>query len=196
MTYPQARARITVYFLMAWALRVATVVILLTAAAKGVVALNGAQGCGPAQRLCNSLQNGIADVVNSPFFPAQVWLWLPDVPPQFWYLALLSPVGMCAAFLLLLTFFWDRERRNLSAALREALAKARVDSFAQQTSSQNVGPMKAGRDINIGKIEQTINNNPEIKKWDSSFVKSPTGQVTIAAIGGLLSILLGKWFAN
>jgi hypothetical protein len=163
---------------------------------KGFVALNQAQGCGPAQHLCDALQNGIADVVNSPFFPSRIWLWLPDVPPQFWYLALLSPVGLCAAFFLLFTFFLDHERRNLSAALKEALAKARVDRFNQQTNSQSVGSMKAGRDIKIEKIEQTINNSPELRNWDSSFVKSPVGQIIIAAVGGFLSFLLGKLFSS
>ena len=158
--------------LLAWALRVATVVILLTAIAKGFITLNGAQGCGPAQQLCNVLQSGILDVVNYPFFPTRIWFWLPNAPPQLWYLALLSPIGLCAAFLLLFTFFLDRERRNLAAALEEALARARVDRFHQQTNSQSVGSMKAGRDMKIEKIEQTINNNPEIKNWDGSFIRN------------------------
>ena len=80
--------------------------IVFTAAAKGFVALIEAQGCGPAQHLCNSLQKGIADVVNSDFFPTCIWLWLPDAPPQFRYLALLSPVGLCAAFFRCLASFW------------------------------------------------------------------------------------------
>lgn len=196
MTYSQARIRITVYFLLGWVLRVATVVVLFTAAAKGFVALNGTQGCGPVQQVCNSLQNGIAYVVDYRFFPTRIWSWLPDVPPQFWYLALLSPAGLCAAFFLLFSFFLDRQRYNLSAALKEALARARVDRFNPQPISQSIGPMNAGRDIKIEKIEQTINNNPEIKNWDSSFVKSPTGQIIIAAIGGFVSTLLGKWFVS
>ena len=140
------------------------------------------------------LQSGILNVVNSPFFPTRIWFWLPDAPPEFWYLALLSPIGLCAAFFLLFTFFLDSERRNLATALKDALARARVGRFNQQTNAQSVGSMNAGRDIRIDKIEQTINNSPEIKNWDNSFVKSPLGQIIIAAVGGLLAILLGKFF--
>ena len=82
------------------------------------------------------------------------------------------------------------------AALKEALARARVDRFNPQPISQSIGPMDAGRDIKTEKIEQTINNNTEIKNWDSSFIKSPIGQIIIAAIGGFLSVLLGKWFGS
>lgn len=193
MTYHQARIRITVYFLLAWALRVATVVILFTTAAKGFVALNGAQGCGPAQHLCDSLQNGIADVVNSPFFPTRIWLWLPDVPPQVWYLALLSPVGLCAAFFLLFTFFLDHERRNLSAALKEALAKARVNRFNQQTSSQSVGSMKAGRDIKIEKIEQTL---IIILKSKTGIVASSKAQLGKSSLLRLAAFCQSYWVSG
>lgn len=194
MTNNQARFRIAAYLLLAWVLWVSTGVILLTAVAKGFIALNGVQGCGPAQGFCNALQSGILNVVNNPFFPTRIWFWLPDAPPQFWYLALLSPVGLCAAFFMLFSFFLDRERHNLSTALKEVLAKARVNRFNQQTNSQSVGSMQAGRDLKIGKIEQTIHNNPEIRNWDSHFFKSPVGQIIIAAVGGFLSILLGNFF--
>lgn len=128
MTYNQARFRIGVYFLLALVLRVGTVLILLTAAARGVYALNQAHDCGVFfQLLCNLLQNVIAFAVNNRFLPTWIWLWLPNVAPEFWYLALLSSVGLCAAFFLLFTFFLDHERRNLSAALKEVMARARVE---------------------------------------------------------------------
>ena len=192
MTYNQARFRVGVYFLLSWILRIATGIILLTAVAKGFVVLNETQGCGPAQLACNSLQNGIASLVSNVFFLSWIWLGLPDFPPQFWYFALLSSFGLCAVFFLLFTFFLDRMRHNLSTALERALAEARVRRFNQESYSQSVGSMKAGRDINIGKIEQNINSNPEIKNWDSSFFRSPTGQIIVAAAGGILSLLFGK----
>lgn len=192
MTYNQARFRIGVYLMLSWALRIAAGVILLTAAAKGFVTLNEAQGCGPFQRACASLQNGIASLVNNVFFLTWVWLRLPSVPPRFWYLALFSSLGLCAIFLLLFTLFLDGVRHNLSTALKEALAEARVRRFDQQSYSQSVGSIMAGRDINIGNIEQNINRNPRIKNWDDSLFRSPMGQIIIAAIGCFLAFLVGK----
>ena len=192
MTYNHARLRIVVYFLLSWVLRIATIVILLTAAAKGFITLNEAQGCGPFQSACNSLQGGIAFLVNNLFFLTWIWLRLPNAPPQFWYLSLFSSIGLCAVFFLLFTIFLDTERRNLSTALSAALAKARVKRFDQESYSQSIGSMRAGRDINVGKVEQVINRSPEIRNWDSNFFKSPMGQIIIAAVGGFLSFLLGK----
>lgn len=192
MTYNQARFRISAYFLLSWALRIATGMILLTDAAKGFVVLNETQGCGPFQFACNSLQNGIASLVNNIFFLPWLWMELPNVPLQFWYLALFSSLGLCTIFFLLFTFFLDKARYNLSTALGRAMAEGRVKRFNQESHSQSVGSMKAGRDLNIGKIEQTISDNPEIRKWDSSFFRSPMGQIIIAATGGFLSWLLGR----
>ena len=192
MTYNEARIRIGVYFLLSWVLRIATGMILLTAVAKGFVVLNGTQGCGPLQAPCNSLQNGIASLINNIFFLAWIWLWLPDSPPQLWFLALFSSLGLCAVFFLLFTFFLDKARFNLLAALRRALAQERVRHFNQKSYSQSVGALSAGRDLSIGRIEQNINNDSEIRNWDSNFSKSPLGQVIIAASGGFLSFLLGK----
>lgn len=192
MTYNQARFRIIAYFLLSWAMRIATGMILLTAIAKGFFALNMVQGCGPFQLACNSLQNIIASLVNNIYFLSWIWLGLPNVAPQFWYLALFSSLGLCAIFFLIFTFFLDEARRKLSTALGEALAEARVRRFNQQSYSQSVGSMQAGGDLNIQKIEQIINNNPEIEKWDSNFFESPVGQIIIAAVGGFLTFLLGK----
>ncbi len=101
------------YFLLTWTLRLGTASILLTAAAKGFYALNEEQGCGLFQPICNLIQNFIFSAVDNVFFLAWIWQWLPDVAPSFWYLALLSSSGLCAAFFMLFTFFLDRERQNL-----------------------------------------------------------------------------------
>lgn len=129
MTYNQARFRFGVYFLLSWVLRIAAAIILLTAAAKGFVSLNQTQGCGPLQPVCNSLQNTIASLVNNVFFLAWIWLGLPSAPAQFWYLSLFSSLGFCAMFFVIFAFILDEMRRDLSTALKEVLAEARVRRF-------------------------------------------------------------------
>ena len=84
-------------------------------------------GCGLAQHLCNLLQNAIALAVNNIFSQAG---WLPDAPPDFWWLALFSSVGLCAAFFVVFSLFLNSARRNLQEALKEALHRAELSDLA------------------------------------------------------------------
>ena len=186
MTYNQARVRISVYFLLArLVLPLGTFSILLTAIAKGYQDLLRS-GC-PVP-VCN-LWNGIAWAINNIFFLRWLWMWLPDVPPDSWYLALLSPIGLCLVFFLLFALFMEKQRRDLGAALRAALARDRVERFSRRSNSQFVGPIQTVGNVSV---EQTINNNLEIRDWDKSFSKSPLGQMIIAVVGGFLVLLAGK----
>jgi hypothetical protein len=186
MTYNQARLRIGVYFLLAWVLLLATLSIVFMAVAKAVYFL--VKDC--SLFVCGPIQNGIAYAVNNVFFLGWLWEWLPEVPPDLWYLALFNSIGLSAIFFFPFSLFLQRKRRDLAAALREALARARVEAFRpKSTTSQSVGPIQAGGNVTV---EQTINNNPEIRDWDKSFSKSPLGQIVIAAAGGFLAWLAGK----
>jgi hypothetical protein len=188
MTYNQARVRISVYwFLAGVVLPLGTFSIVLTALAKG--AYSDIVGSGCSSRFCVLIQNAIAFTVNDIFFLGWWWVRLGDVPFDSWYLALLSPIGLCAAYLLPLSLFFRQQWRDLRAALREARHRARVESFNPKSNSQLVGPIQAGGNVSV---EQTINNNPEIRDWDKSFSKSPLGQIIIAVVGGLLVLLAGK----
>ena len=88
--------------------------------------------------------------------------------PNSWYLALLSPIGLCPVFFLLFALFMEKQRRDLGAALRTALARDRVERFNRKSNSQFVGPIQAVGNVSV---EQTINNNPEIRDWDKAFPK-------------------------
>jgi hypothetical protein len=187
MTYNQARVRISVYFLLArLVLPLGTFSILLTAIAKGLYQDLLRSGCPVL--FCN-LWNGIAWGINNTFFLRWLWVWLPDVPPDSWYLALLSPIGLCLVFFLLFALFMEKQRRDLRAALRDARHRDRVESFNPKSNSQFVGSIQAGGNVSV---EQTLNNNPEIRDWDKSFSKSPLGQIIIAVVGGFLVLLAGK----
>src|SRR5215469_10303632 len=100
MTYNQARVRISVYFLLAWlVLPLGAFSIVLTAFAKGVYSGIVESGC--SFPFCGLIRNAIAFTVNHIFFLGWWWVSLPDVRLNSWYLALLSPIGLCAAFLLI-----------------------------------------------------------------------------------------------
>ena len=139
-----------------------------------------------------SIHDRIADAFNSSVFLLSIWYWLPDVPSEFWYLQLVSSAGLCAAFFMLFTFLLDHWRRDLSAVLKEAVFHMRVARFNPSYNSQSVSAIQAGGHVSI---EQTI-NHPDIRDWDSSFTKSPIGQIIIAASGGFLAFLLGKLFGG
>jgi hypothetical protein len=188
MTYSEARVRIGVYWLLAWVLRLGTALILFTAIAKAIYALSEKLNC------CSAIHNNIASAFNSSVFLLTIWHWLPDdVPPEFWYLQLVSSAGLCAAFFMLFTFLLDHWRRDLSAVLKEAIFRMRVARFNSRSTSQLVSAIQAGGDVSI---EQTFTNSPDLRGWDSSFTKSPIGQIIIAACGGFLSFLLGKLFGG
>jgi hypothetical protein len=193
MTYNQARVRIGVYFVLAWVVPpLGSFSILLTALAKGwYVDILRSGGC--SSQFCGLIQNTIAAVVNNTFFLRWWWEWLPVVSFDSWYLALLSPIGVFAAFLPLLALFFRRQWSDLRAALRDARHRARVANFNPKSNSQVVGPIQAGGNVNV---EQTIKNNPEVRDWDKSFYKSPLGQIFIAAAAGLLVLLAGKLISS
>jgi hypothetical protein len=141
MTYSEARIRIGVYWSLAWVLRIGTALILFTVFAKAIYGLSADLGCG---RPCYAIPASIADLFNSNIWLLRIWYWLPDVPPEFWYLQLVSSAGLCAAFFMLFTFLLDHWRHDLSAVLKEAVFRMRVAGFSQSPNSQSVSAIQAG----------------------------------------------------
>jgi len=195
MTFREARFRVAVYFLVDWALRIISVSILITALAKGFYSSLVDTSCFILTGLCNFFQSLIVLVVNNcPFF-GLLWMWLPDVPPGYWFLALVSGAGLCALFFFFFSFYLGSKRRKLRTALVEAEHSTRADSLVPRQSpqffrnEQSVRDVQAGRDV---RIEQTINNYPPLHDWDKRVSNSPLGQILIAAVGGVLAILTGE----
>jgi hypothetical protein len=193
MTREEAQLRVAIYFILDWVLRLISASILVIASAKGVLGIVD-NGCGPFTNLCFAIHGGIAYVVdNCPFL---LWLWfqaLPEVPPQNWYLALLSPAGFCALFFFLFSFWLARKRKKLSLAIAEADHESRVERLRVRRNAQNASHLQAGRDITVS---QVIKEDHKISDWDKSFSNSPTVQIIIAAVGGIISLLVGKWIGN
>jgi hypothetical protein len=193
MTRQDARFRVVVYLVFDWALRLISGSILVIAAAKGLLSIVD-NDCGPLTNLCSAIHSGIAYVVdNCPFL---LWLWfhaLPEAPPQYWFLALLSPAGFCAFFFFLWTFWLERKRKKLSLAIGQADHENQVERLRERRNAQNVSHLDAGRDISVS---QVINESPQIRDWDKKFSNRSIGQIIIAAAGGAISFLFGKWIGN
>lgn len=193
MTRQDARFRVVIYFVLDWALRLISASILAIAATKGLLGIVD-NGYSPFTNLCSAIHSGIAYVVdNCPFL---LWLWfqaLPEAPPQYWYLALLSPAGFCALFFFLFSFWLERKRKKLSLAIAQADHENQVERLRERRNAQNVSRLRAGHDISVS---QVINESPQIRDWDQNFFNSPIGQIIIAAAGGIISFLFGKWIGS
>ena len=193
MTRQEARLRVVIYFVLDWALRLVSASILVIAAAKGLLGIVN-NGCGPFTNLCSAIRNGISYVVdNCPFL---LWLWfqaLPEAPPQYWYLALLSSAGFCALFFFLFSFWLEHKRKKLSSEIAQADHEDQVERLRERRNAQNASHLQAGHNISVS---QVINESPRIRDWDKSFFNSPIGQIIIAAAGGIISFLFGKWIGN
>ncbi len=193
MTRHDAQFRVLIYFVFDWALRLISASTLVIAAAKGLLGIVD-NGCGPFTNLCSAIRSGIAYVVdNCPFL---LWLWfqaLPEAPPQYWYLALLSPAGFCALFFFLFSFWLERQRKKLNLAIAQADHENQVERLRGRRNAQNASHLEAGRDLSVS---QVINESPQIRDWDKNFFNSSIGQIIIAATGGIISFLFGKWISH
>lgn len=182
------RILVGTYFMLDWSMRILATVIILIAVAKGIYGLAGSCA-NDIPGLCTGIQRIIAAFVNS--FPPFVWLWFngfADVPAEQWYLSLVGPAGLCALFFFGYSFYLDRKRRKLRSILDDAEHQAGVERYRPRLS-QSVSHLQAGRDIHI---EQNQILGERVRDWKQDFTNRPIVQIVIAAVGGVLAILLGR----
>jgi hypothetical protein len=185
----EGRILVGTYFVLDWSMRILALVILSIAVAKGIFGL--VASCTYDLAVCRAIQSLIGLVVNScPFFD---WLWFngfPDVPAQQWYLSLVGPAGLCALFFFGYSFYLDRKRRKLRSILDDAEHQAGVERYRPSLKlSQSVSHLQAGGDIHI---DQNQIIDERVRDWKQDFTNRPIVQIVIAAVGGVLAILLGK----
>ena len=186
MTYPEAWRRAWTYIFLGGVLLIFSIAIVITAIVKGFY-----YGCPPSQ-VCTAVKAPIDWAYGHIFFIPWFWSWIPDAPSGEWYLSLLSSAGLCALFFLLFALFLSSNGNQLRMLLDEARWEADKRAFGESYkpgNTQTTGPINAGGGV---KIEQIINNSPEVKKWNKNFFKKPPGLIIIAVLGGVLTLYFGQ----
>ena len=187
MTYTEARFQAWAYTIIGHVLFVFSVLIVLISAIKSLY-----YGCG-SFGACQLVKPPIELAYGELLFIRWVWQWLPDVPPDLWFMALFSSAGLCAAFFFVFALFVGKSgfqlRKLLIEARNDAIKRSIIDSYIPGNATQSIGSIQAGGDVSIN---QAINNNPAIRKWNKSFYKSPIGLIIIATVGGTLTLVIGR----
>lgn len=187
MTYPEAQRKAWTYILLGYMLLALSALIIVTAIVKGIY-----YRCPAAERICVAVKTNINWAYGNVFFVPWFWKWLPDASFNTWYLSLLSSAGLCALFFFLFAFFLSSSGSQLKRLLNEAQWEADKRALGESYkpgNTQVTGPINAGGDV---KIEQIMNSNPEIRKWNRNFFKSPIGLIIIAVFGGVLTLYFGQ----
>lgn len=187
MTYPEAQRKAWTYIVLGYMLLALSFLTVGTAFVKGIY-----YGCSLNERFCASIKAPVNWIYGNIFFVPWLWKWLPDAPFNMWYLSLLSSAGLCALFFFLFALFLSRSGIRLKTLLNEARWEADKRALGENYrpgNTQTTGPINAGGNV---KIEQILNNNPEIRNWNKSFSKSSIGLIVIATVGGVLTLYLGQ----